>query len=261
MSSTKRVLRLGCVITALGLIGFVASIPLALMAAFANMYDGFAFSPIAWSPDGKQLAFGVVVDGFNSWTVFTTDNNAKNVTQVVNLRDDQFQDDSLEAIAWNETGTGVQFLISGPTERYFEANLNQPEIREISQEAFASQDPDTAVIDLSQSGCSDRHIIHDYDVHPSGLVAQSVCHGREYGWTIPWHECSQELEICDISTGKVLAVLNEYPLETEEEIALERYSTIALRLTTALFLIGLITVIGACLHLLIRRFRQPSPDA
>lgn len=256
----NRIVTCGHIAFFLGIAGLFVSFQLSILVFFADYHEGgYAFSPLAWSPDGKRLAFGLIVDGFTGWTVFVMDADGKNVEKSVDLNEDEYftsiSGPQIKAIRWDKDSVRVLFMATGidtsfsRNTYYYAIDPKERNPERISEDQFWSLSSvnieDTPDLETT---CSARHIIEDRAVYDNRLVAQSVCSGTEYGWTVPWHECYQVLEICEVSTGKVLSALVEDPLRTREGIRKEKMANFALRASGVLTLIGSIVSIVVILY-------------
>jgi hypothetical protein len=256
----NRIATCGLVAFFLGVAGLIISIQLGFYAALAAMHEGFAFSPIAWSPDGDHLAFGVEVHGFTSWTVVVMDAGGKHMKKLVDLYEDENAAiGRVEEIRWNTDGSRVLFMGTGRDyhTHYYAVDPQDESLQSISEDQFVSSPSVDDAEDAPpvQSPCSARHYIEDQAVYDNRLVAQSVCSGKQYGWTSSIGDCYQKLEICDISTGKVLLTISDYPLTTEKGKKIDKIATFAFRASIALTLIGLFVTVVTALYRW-RRHRQ-----
>ena len=248
----NRVATCGQVAFFLGIASLFVSIQLVFLALLATMHEGFAFSPLVWSPDGDRLAFGVEVHGFTSWTVVVMDADGKHMKKLVDLHEDENAATSqIKEIRWTTDGSQILFMGTGAGHPdYYAVDPQGKNLQPISEDQWVSLSSvdDAEDAPASQSPCSARHFIEDQAVYDNRLVAQSVCFGKQYGWSSSIGDCYQELEICDISTGKVLLTISDYPLTTENKRNFEKIATFSFRASVALTLIGLFVTVVTALY-------------
>jgi hypothetical protein len=188
----------------LGFIVGVAALALICISLLPHDLPSFrespAFTPLAWSPDGKWLAFGVRQE-YHTVGIYLLDVDSRRIHKIIEpLCRSVVQHCSGEIayLVWaedNETLFFGQDLVSGQFD--YAVSRDGTHLRQIVRPEIPEQTSDIPI----PSGCSDAEFIEARQTN-NGLLAQSVCTENCGGCEIM--HCTQELQLCDLNTGKII---------------------------------------------------------
>lgn len=226
----------GCLAFAVGGICLIAASFTAFITNWSP-YDRVAFSPIVWSPDGKELAFGVEKE-FTCTSLFVVNSDGSDLREIAEIQEDEldyawcFQD-----LRW-----------SADADRLLFGNNCVVEIEsDVAQCVPSTEIPQTATpaasIPSPYTECDEPNYVYTRAVHSNGLIAQSACllDSEDYG--LLSNDCIQTLQVCDTQTGKVVFELDDYILGDRPPRALATGSVILMGMTVVITAGGLLLAI------------------
>ena len=196
----------------LGLVGFVVSLALLAFAGSSPLASGF--SPLAWSPDGEHLAFGILKGSNPNWKLYVVDADGDNLRELVDK--EHWLDNEGEELydfRWDEQSSKVYFegFEAQRGIAYYVIDIEREKLEQISEAAFlANAPPETASSDGVSTECDAAPRVTTRVTHSNGLIAQSACLDPNPNN----FSCQEELQVCDSATGQLLFVLDEHDMQS-----------------------------------------------
>ncbi|MEM9951788.1 MAG: hypothetical protein AAF846_09325 [Chloroflexota bacterium] len=176
----------------------VVSLVLASIILALNWREQISqFHPLAWSPDGKYLAFGVEIDSSRT-DIFVISADGTNLVPIANgLNRNELR------LGWSEDSETLYFSERLNTNRvdvmYFEVNPipTTSNYRGLYIQPITTNNYRNVLTESVQISRTN----HQTDLHE----ARSVCNDPRYdNPAAPYDECEKDLEVYLVETGKLL---------------------------------------------------------
>lgn len=203
------VMAVGSFMLGLGSIGFCLGVAAMFMAAIGS---GYGYSPLVWSPDGKWIAFGVRQRFDPSRTLFVVSSDGKHQPRklVDTLEDKPFDQERISDLRWDAESQRIFFKATGgipQSTSYYVVSIKDG--KPVPTTEFPSDSP--TAHDVTETECDRYPHVEDRAIANERLVQSACTHSGLDSGEILFHECYQELQVCDVNTGEMLWRRDKYP--------------------------------------------------
>jgi hypothetical protein len=267
-NNPDRIIAFGWFAFTLGLAIFLIAAQVSIVVDFAQGppldFTGWNYAFITWSPDASRLAFGIAEDMWGNRSLIVMAADGGDINRLVFTEKDAFFEQRyVYDIQWAESGETLYFETSDHDTRYDDSIPPDEQLYIIGEEGgmarqvasfefpavptWENRDPSPP-----PTACDEPHYKTSRVLHQNGLLAQSACIQTEYGWSVPLHECYQDLQICDTTTGEMILVYDDNPLY-DRPLGVPECTA---RVSGIVTLGGLAMVVGNALYRLIRRSKN-----
>jgi hypothetical protein len=231
----------GCFALVIGSLCFLVACPVAVIAS-GPWNDSIAFDPLAWSPDGRHLGFGVQENNTISTKLFVVNVDGHRLHKLVDTeKQSGLGGNLILELRWGENSQTVYFSVGNsgydPNPIYYAVDIESRRLQQVSKTEFLlPAASNSEVFDTNSPVCGKPDFVQTYSAHAGGLVAQSACPK-----SLENEDCLQKLQACNIVTGEKL-------FELDEDILL---SQSRLRLRTATLVITIMCGVAAIVGFLV----------